>query len=155
MSDADWISALERGEDPNVLHRMRTGWAVLGSTQHLPGYCLLVHDSADHLTDLSRSERAEFLLDLSLLGEAIQEVCSAADPAFYRVNYEVLGNLWNHLHGHVHARYHWEPQERRQMPVWLYAEERLAEEHRLGPAHKDLRSALTKSLAAITSEAYQ
>ncbi|MFF3578590.1 hypothetical protein [Streptomyces mirabilis] len=49
----------------------------------------------------------------------------------------------------------WEPQERRQMPVWLYAEERLAEEHRLGPAHDGLRSALSKSLAAITSEAYQ
>ncbi|WP_406475700.1 HIT family protein [Streptomyces sp. NBC_01615] len=155
MSDTDWIDVLKRGEDPNVLHRMRTGWAVLGSTQHLPGYCLLVHDSADHLTDLSRPERTAFLLDLSLLGEAVQEVCSATDPEFYRVNYEVLGNLWNHLHGHVHARYHWEPEERRKAPVWLYGDVRTASEYRPGAAPDHLRSALSASLAAITAEAYR
>lgn len=112
MSDIDRIDALKGGGDPDVLHRMRTGWAVLGSTQHLSGYCLLVHDDAHHLTALSRAERTAFLLDLSLLGEAIQDVCSKVDPAFYRINYEILGNKWNHLHGHVHARYNWERQER-------------------------------------------
>jgi hypothetical protein len=55
----------------------------------------------------------------------------------------------------VHARYHWEPEERRRMPVWLYGDERVAEEHRVGPGHDGLRSALTRSLAAITSDAYR
>ncbi|WP_367321924.1 HIT family protein [Streptomyces sp. HUAS ZL42] len=155
MSDTDWIDVLRQGDEPNVLHRMRTGWAVLGSTQFLPGYCLLVHESADHLTDLSRADRAGFLMDLSLLGEAVQQVCSAADPEFYRVNYEILGNFWNHLHAHVHARYHWEPQERRRAPVWLYGEERTAPEHSPGPAHDKLRSALAEALAAITADAYR
>ncbi|MGW6869499.1 HIT family protein [Streptomyces sp. NPDC054901] len=154
MSENEWIDELQRGEDPNVLFRMRSGWAILGNTQHLPGYCLLVHESANHLTDLPRAQRAAFLLDLSLLGEAIQEVCSAKDSDFYRINYEVLGNLWNHLHGHVHARYYWEPEQRRQAPVWLYGDERVAPEHMRGTAHDELRSALSASLKRITDEAY-
>lgn len=60
--------------NPTVLTRMRTGWAVIGDTQHLPGYCLLLHAERgiDHLTDLLRAQRVDFLFDLSLLGEAVQ-----------------------------------------------------------------------------------
>jgi hypothetical protein len=88
----EWLSVLARGDDPNVILRMRTGWAVLGDTQHLPGYSLLVHaGDADHLADLPRAERVAFLLDLSLLGEAISRVCAENDPGFLRINYEVLG----------------------------------------------------------------
>lgn len=154
---SDWtvdrIGAAERGENPTVLTRMATGWAVIGDTQHLPGYCLLLyHGEADHLTDLPRRERAAFLIDLSLLGEAVQRVCSNRDPAFTRINYEVLGNSWHHLHGHVHARYRWEPDEYRRGPVWRYGNDRLAAEHRLGPQHGDLRAQLTAALTAVMSE---
>ena len=57
-----------------VMARMPTGFAVIGDTQQLPGYCVLLYEDAmiDHLTDLPRPRRAEFLLDLSLLGEALE-----------------------------------------------------------------------------------
>ncbi|WP_344649531.1 HIT family hydrolase [Cryptosporangium japonicum] len=130
---------------------MRTGWAVIGDTQHLPGYCLLLYAGpADQLTDLPRARRAEFLFDLSLLGEV---VAAEAGPGLRRVNYEVLGNSWEHLHGHVHARYHWEPDEYRGGPVWRYPD-RDAPEHRLGPRHAALQLALSLRLASVTAEAY-
>lgn len=147
----DPLGAAARGENPAVLGRLRTGWAVIGDTQHLPAYCLLLYaGDADQLTDLSRPRRAEFLYDLSLLGEV---VAAEADSGFRRVNYEVLGNSWEHLHGHVHARYHWEPAEYRGGPVWRYPD-RDAPEHRLGPRHATLQRALTRRLAAVVADAY-
>ncbi|MFD7915146.1 HIT family protein [Streptomyces sp. NPDC059752] len=149
----DRLGAAERGENPTVLARMQTGWAVIGDTQHLPGYCLLLYaGEANHLTDLPRAERARFLLDLSLLGEAVERVCGKRDPAYRRLNYEVLGNSWEHLHGHVHPRYHWEPPKLLHGPVWRYGEERTAPEHTLGPQHEDLRMDIANALASILSD---
>ncbi|WP_245623075.1 HIT family protein [Spirillospora albida] len=115
----DRIAAAEQGENPTVLARMTTGWAVMGDTQHLPGYSLLLYAGrADHLTDLSRAERAAFLSDMAILGEAVETVCAARDSGFARLNYEILGNAWPHLHAHVHPRYTWEPEEFRRTPVY-------------------------------------
>ncbi|MFJ8746282.1 diadenosine tetraphosphate hydrolase [Embleya sp. NPDC127516] len=134
--------------------RMRSGWAVIGDTRHLPGYCVLLHDGdADHLTDPGRRERAEFMFDLALLGEAVQHACSDADPGFLRVNYEVLGNPLPLLHGHVHARYAWEPDALRHGPVRRYPD-RGEPRFRLDERHDDLRAALTRALERITAETY-
>src|SRR3954451_19384417 len=113
----DRIGSAGRGENPMVMARMRSGFAVIGDTQHLPGYSLLLCDdpSANHLSDLAWSRRIEFLFDLSLIGEALQ---AAGLAGLRRVNYEVLGNSMPWLHGHVHARYIWEPPERLGGPVW-------------------------------------
>src|SRR5687767_6672103 len=44
------LEAAERGENPTVLARLKTGWTVIGDTQHLPGYCLLLYrGEANHL----------------------------------------------------------------------------------------------------------
>jgi diadenosine tetraphosphate (Ap4A) HIT family hydrolase len=147
------LAAAERGENPTVLARLKTGWAVIGDTQHLPGYCLLLYrGEANHLTDLPRAERADFLLDMSLLGEAVQNVCSALDPQFRRVNYEVLGNSWPHLHAHVHPRYTWEPAAHRSSPVWTYPD-RKDPRHQLDSRHDALRTKLSDELMRITTEA--
>jgi len=99
---ADWrvdrISSAHRGENPMVMAKLRSGLAVIGETRHLPGYSLLLCD--DHLTDLGWPMRAEFLFDLSLVGEAVQSVCR--DKGLRRINYEVLGNSMDWPHGHVH-----------------------------------------------------
>lgn len=146
----DTIGAARQGTNPTVLTRMQTGWAVIGSTQHLPGYCLLLHDgTADQLTDLPRPDRLDFMRDLIILGEAVEQACRAADPAFWRINYEVLGNSWPHLHGHVHARYRWEPDRFRTGPVHLYGSARNAPEHLLGPQHDALRDAITAALVSM------
>jgi diadenosine tetraphosphate (Ap4A) HIT family hydrolase len=112
----DRIGAAERGENPMTLTRMRSGFAVIGDDQFLPGYCLLLASSrVDHLTDLPFAQRSVYLQDMSLLGEAIMRVCAPL-----RMNYEILGNYDHYLHAHLFPRYAWEPAERRKHPVWLY-----------------------------------
>jgi len=136
---------------------MRSGYAVLGDTQHLPGYCVLLSDvdDADHLTDLPRPARLQFLADMAMLGEAVLIACRAADPGFLRINYEILGNFVHRLHGHIHARYEWEPEEYRLGPIWRYPlDVRNAPEHALSPAHDKLREAIAAELEKIMAQEY-
>ena len=136
-----------------VMARMRSGFAVIGDTQHLPGYCVLLHEDAavNHLTDLDWPRRTEFLFDLSLLGEAVEAVCRA--DGLRRINYEVLGNLLPLLHGHVHARYEWETLA--EHPVWRYGAEHFAPEHEYSDdRHGALRAAITAELERLMAAAY-
>jgi diadenosine tetraphosphate (Ap4A) HIT family hydrolase len=150
------IAAALRGENPKVMARMRTGFAVIGDTQLLPGYSLLLTDDLelDHLSDLSWSRRRDFLLDLSLVGEAVFAVTRKQGAR--RINYEVLGNSWPHLHGHVHPRYEWEPPDKLSAPVWRYPKQlRDAPEHAYDEArHGGLRAAITAELTRVMGEAY-
>lgn len=122
---SDRLGTARRGDNPMVMAKLSSGYVVFGDTQHLPGYCVLLSDvdDADHLTDLTREQRAGFLADMGLLGEAVFTACNGFDPAFRRLNYEILGNSLHHLHAHVHARYSWEDQEFRDGPVWRYPTE--------------------------------
>lgn len=69
--------------------RMRSGFAVIADTQHLPVHSLLLADdlSVDHLTDLDWKRRTSFLFDLALLGEAVERACRPY--GLRRMNYEV------------------------------------------------------------------
>jgi diadenosine tetraphosphate (Ap4A) HIT family hydrolase len=157
---ADWredrVGSAHRGANPMVMARMRSGFAVIGDTQHLPGYSLLLCDDAsvDHLTDLDWPRRRQFLFDLSLIGEAVERVCRP--DGLRRLNYEVLGNSLPWLHGHVHARYEWEPREFVGGPVWRYPrEERGAPAHAYSDdKHGELRSRITHELERLMSAAY-
>jgi diadenosine tetraphosphate (Ap4A) HIT family hydrolase len=143
----DRIGSAERGENPTVIARMRSGFAVIGDSQLLPGYCLLLASpQVNHLTDLPMAERTVFLQDMSLLGEAIMQVCHPL-----RMNYEILGNYDNYLHAHVFPRYDWEPDERRESPVWLYpgtvrGDPSVAYSEEV---HKELRQNLADTLLAL------
>ncbi|GGK54851.1 HIT family protein [Nocardia camponoti] len=132
---------------------MSTGWAIMANTQHLPGYCILMYDGdADQLTELPVDERVAFMRDVVLLGEAVERACRAVDSGFLRINYEVLGNTWPHLHGHVHARYWWEPEELRIGPVYLYGAQRADPQHQLDSRHNDLRTRIAESLRQVLDE---
>lgn len=135
---------------------MRSGFAVIGDTQHLPGYSLLLaaDSAADHLSDLGWEARREFLFDLSLIGEAIEVACR--DNGLRRINYEVLGNSLDHLHGHVHPRYDWEPPERITGPVWRYSsDERNSDEFAYSDErHGAIRAAITDALHDLMGRAY-
>src|SRR5258708_25861322 len=140
----DRIGAAERGENPMVLARMRSGFAVIGDTQFLPGYCLLLASpEVDHLTDLTFEQRGIYLQDMTLIGEAIMEVCQPR-----RVNYEILGNTDTFLHAHIFPRYHWESAELQGRPVWLYPHSNWREpEHAYDESkHGDLPQRLTEPL---------
>jgi diadenosine tetraphosphate (Ap4A) HIT family hydrolase len=154
----DRVGSALRGENPMVLMRLRAGFAMFGDTQFLPGYCALLTDTpgADHLTDLPRARRAEYLTDVGLLGEAVERVCRARDPEYRRLNYEILGNGFPVLHTHVFPRYGWESAELLPGPVWAYPADRWKHPvYAAGPEHDVLRAALTTALREITAEAYR
>jgi diadenosine tetraphosphate (Ap4A) HIT family hydrolase len=153
----DRIGSALRGKNPLVMARMRSGFAVIGDTQLLPGYSVLLTDdpSVDHLTDLDWDHRKQFLFDLALLGEAVESACRA--NGLRRINYEVLGNGWPVLHGHVHPRYDWEPEERQTWPVWLYPSEvREAPENAYSDErHGGLRATIAAALDGLMQRAYE
>ncbi|HEY3313296.1 MAG TPA: hypothetical protein VGK00_16770 [Anaerolineales bacterium] len=110
------VEAARKGENPSVLCRMESGWAVFGDVQMLNGYCLLLPDPVPpDLNALSIPEREKFLRDMSIIGDALLEVTGAA-----RINYEILGNSEKALHAHIIPRYEAEPEELRKGPVWFY-----------------------------------
>jgi diadenosine tetraphosphate (Ap4A) HIT family hydrolase len=152
----DRIGAAEMGANPMVIARMESGFAVVGDTQFLPGYCvLLAAPQVDHLSDLDLPDRTAFLRDMSLLGEAIERAC--AGNGLRRVNYEILGNTDTYLHAHIFPRYEWEPAERRRGPVFLYPRERwTATEHQYDDRrHGRLRATIGRHLAALIANASQ
>jgi hypothetical protein len=75
------------------MRRLDAGFAVIGDTQFLPGYCVLLVDElgVQRLSDLPRGKRMAFLSDMERLGEAVERACRRLDPAFRRVNLEILG----------------------------------------------------------------
>lgn len=144
----DRIKSAVRGENPTVLLQMKSGFAVLGDTQFLPGYCiLLAYPKVKSLNELDAVSRLMFLREMSLIGDAILEVCHPL-----RVNYEILGNTDNYLHAHIFPRYSWEDEERRKNPVWLYPRENwLLEEHQWSEEkHGALKTQLTDKLKKLT-----
>jgi len=114
--EAEDIAEKRRRRPPLAL--MRSGVAVIGDTQFLPGYSLLLREPrVGRLEDLPLSGREVFLKEMAMLGEAVQIACSPR-----RVNYSIYGNTDAFLHAHVFPRYDWEPAERVTRPVWTYPE---------------------------------
>lgn len=110
------VDAARRAENPRVITRMPSGWAVMGEAQFLPGYCLLLPDPVvSNINDLDEAGRSRFLLDMARLGDAVISVCRPR-----RVNYEMLGNLEPALHAHVIPRYEHERTDLRTKAIWLY-----------------------------------
>lgn len=115
----DRIGAAIRGENPMVLAQMKSGFAVLGDYQYLPGYCvLLAYPQAGSLNELSPEDRKQYLFDMTLIGDAVMAACNPL-----RLNYSTLMNEDHYLHTHIHPRYDWEPDTNRSRPVFLYPRE--------------------------------
>lgn len=110
------VELARQGQNPTVLCKMESGWAVFGDHQVLNGYCLLLPDPViGSLNDLSLRQREIYLRDMSLIGDALLEVTEA-----WRINYEILGNSEPALHAHIVPRYRAEPDEYARGPVWFY-----------------------------------
>ena len=145
----DRIGAALRGENPTVLARLPGGFAVIGDVQWLPGYCVLLADDPEvqRLTDLPRAGRLAYLESMDRLGEAVERACGDADPAFRRINLEILGNADPFLHAHIWPRYDWEPPEIVGKPVWLYPASHWRDPATaLSEKHDELRAAITRYL---------
>ncbi len=144
MTPAHRLAALERGENPLAIARMRSGFAVMSPTQFLPGYCLLLaHPLAPKLNDLGAASRAAFFEDMATLGDAVIAVTGAI-----RANYGIYGNVDPFVHAHVWPRFGEEPEELRVLaPMQFPAEVRGADEYLYDPArHDPIRDALRAKL---------
>jgi len=109
------VEEAQQGKNPSVVCRVPSGWVVLGDTQVTPGYSILLSDPVVlDLNALSLADRATFLRDMSIIGDALLEVTGAA-----LINYEILGNTDRALHAHIVPRYADEPDEQRRSPIWL------------------------------------
>lgn len=110
------VESCRSGNDPSVVARLVSGWAVMGHKQVLRGYCLLLPDPVvPHLNALPRVARDQFMSDLGRLGDAVQAATGAL-----RINYAIFGNLEPALHAHVHPRYADEPEAMRTGNPWSY-----------------------------------
>ena len=148
----DRIGSAQRGENPTVLARMRSGFAVIGDFQFLPGYCVLLSDTrADSLNALSMDARKDYLLDKTLIGDAIIRVCNPL-----RINYSTLMNLAHFLHTHVEARYDWEPEENKKRPTYFYPKEKRWNEEYAYSEEKygKLRADIAAALQELMKEHY-
>lgn len=113
------LKTAREGINPTLITRMSSGFLLLGFQQFLPGYVVLFADPpVSGLNDLFLEERANFLRDMSIAGDALLKCTDA-----YRINYEILGNESPILHAHIFPRYMNKKEEYRKGPVWLYNEE--------------------------------
>jgi diadenosine tetraphosphate (Ap4A) HIT family hydrolase len=113
------IEAILNNEDLTLVTRLESGFVVLGDSQMLPGYCvLLAYPMVESLEALPFQKRLTFLRDMTLLGQAIQEIYKAD-----RINHGIFCNYDLYLHAHVWARYAYEVEERRIHPAWRYPNE--------------------------------
>ena len=137
------VDLLRAGRDASFVARLASGWAVLGSPQVLPGYCLLLPDPVvPTLNALAGAQRIAFLADMAALGDAVLAVTGAV-----RINYAVFGNLDPALHAHVIPRYQDEPESLRTAQPWAY-------DWNAAPAfdpeqHRDLCNRIHAALARI------
>lgn len=136
------VRAAEVGENPSVVCRVSSGWVVMGDSQLLRGYCLLLSDPVvPHLNSLTDEARVQFLSDMALVGDALVEVTGAV-----RCNYEILGNQDPALHAHIFPRFSTEPDDYRTLPPMFYpAEERAAVPFDV-IAHRDLQEQIATAI---------
>ena len=110
------VNDARSGRDSSVLGRCASGWAVFGHQQFVEGYLLLLPDPVvPDLNALTPERRAQFLLDMSRLGDALMRTLSPV-----RINYAIFGNLEPALHAHVIPRYQNEPESLRTQHPWTY-----------------------------------
>lgn len=95
-----------------MIAKLPSGFAVMGDSQFLPGYCLLLaYPQVGKLNDLQGAARTQFLEDMARLGDAILGATAAV-----RINYSIYGNLDPFLHAHLFPRYESEAAELATIP---------------------------------------
>lgn len=140
------VERIKRGDDPQLLARMPSGYAVLANQQPLalPGCCMLLPDpTPPTLNAMAPADRARFLADLALIGDAVLAATGAE-----HVNYLILCNQVPALHGHCVPRYAAEDPALRLMdPFAAYDFPLAPRADVLGP-HAQLHANLRRELTA-------
>jgi diadenosine tetraphosphate (Ap4A) HIT family hydrolase len=110
------VESCRAGTYVPLIARMASGWAVMGNSQFLRGYSLLLPDPVvPHLNAMEASTRDQFLSDMGRLGDAVLAATGAL-----RINYAMFGNVEPALHAHVIPRYTDEAEAMRTAHPWAY-----------------------------------
>jgi diadenosine tetraphosphate (Ap4A) HIT family hydrolase len=110
------VESCRAGTYVPLIARMSSGWAVMGNSQFLRGYSLLLPDPVvPHLNAMDASTRDQFLSDMGRLGDAVLAATGAL-----RINYAMFGNVEPALHAHVIPRYTDEAEAMRTAHPWAY-----------------------------------
>jgi len=145
------LARIKAGEDPQLLARMTSGWAIVANQQPeaIAGCCMLIPDPVvPALNDLDHAARAAFLTDLALLGDAVTLATGAE-----RINYLILCNQVPQLHGHVVPRFATEEPDRRRLgPFEAYDFASSPKADVQGP-HADLYARIRDALARVMAAA--
>ncbi|HVM71751.1 MAG TPA: hypothetical protein VMT91_08330 [Anaerolineales bacterium] len=116
ITNPECIAAARLGTNPSVICRVPSGWAAMCDMQYLSGYTILLSDPVvASINNLDYLQRAVFLNDMTLIGDALLEVTGA-----YRINYCILGNSDSYLHAHIIPRFLSEPEKLRKGGPWSY-----------------------------------
>jgi diadenosine tetraphosphate (Ap4A) HIT family hydrolase len=110
------VEACKANAYPALIARMQSGWAVMGQSQFLRGYSLLLPDPVvPHLNAMPSLQRDRFLSDMAKLGDAVLAATGAL-----RINYAMFGNVEPALHAHVVPRFADEGEPMRTAHPWMY-----------------------------------
>jgi diadenosine tetraphosphate (Ap4A) HIT family hydrolase len=110
----DWVERCRTGSLPAAIAKLPSGWVIMGERQVLPGYCLLLPDPVvPHLNALAPEPRAQFLVDMALIGDVLLTITAAV-----RINYAIYGNVDPALHAHIFPRHATEPEATRTVQPW-------------------------------------
>ena len=138
------INRIKAGDDPQCLARMASGYAILANQQPGPIVvcCMILPDPTPaSVNDLPALQRADFMADLVLLGDAVLRATGAE-----RINYLILCNQVPELHGHVVPRFADEdPVKRKLGPFEAYDFAGSRKADALGP-DRDLFDRLQRAL---------
>ena len=107
------LERIRQGDDPQLVARLSSGWAVLGDRQPeaIEGCCMLLPDpGAASVNELDEAARSAFMTDFVRLGDAVLAATGAE-----RINYLVLCNQVPELHGHAIPRFATEDREKRRL----------------------------------------
>jgi diadenosine tetraphosphate (Ap4A) HIT family hydrolase len=107
------LDRIRRGDDPQLIARMASGWAILGNQQPdgINGCCMLLPDPVvPSINDLNERDRSAFMTDFICLGDAVLAATGAE-----RINYLILCNQVPELHGHAIPRFNTEDSDARRL----------------------------------------
>lgn len=116
---AERVERIRASGDAQLVARLGSGYVILNDRQPeaIAGCCVLLPSRVvASVNDLDASERASFMGDMLLLGDAVLAATGAE-----RINYLILCNMAPELHGHVIPRFASEdPAKRKLGPFEAY-----------------------------------
>lgn len=122
----DRINLIKNGNNPFFVMELQTGYVVLGDTWRFKGYTLfLCKKHVSELHELEYDYKMKFLEEMSIVAEALDRLYKPD-----KINYELLGNGYSHLHWHLFPRFDGDTKVKG--PVWwIPKEEMFSEKYKL------------------------